>query len=165
MALSKLFRALPPRKASPDELLESYLIACHQCTKHGIETVVVKLIRGEIEGLSKSFAPSSAELSSAIRSEMEYVQKQITMAQDRLKIEDNRPVAVKPLLLADRIQAARERMAAEDRVLLFTVGGHSDFLAKRREIPAGGEYIAILGEVYGHAGSAKAPAPADDLVF
>lgn len=158
-ALGKLFRALPPRKASPGELEESYLIACHKCTKHAIETVVVKLIRGELAQLSKSFAPSPAELSTAIREEMDFVQKQIALAQERVQLEDRRPVAVPAKLLHERVADAERQMAGEGRAMLFKVVSHADMLSRRREMPTGSVYMAILGAVYGAPGSASAKPP------
>lgn len=152
-ALGKLFRALPPRKASPAELEESYLIACHRATKHAIDTVVVKLIRGEMEKLSKSFAPSPAELSSAIRDEMDFVRRQVELAQERLALADNRPKAAQFVPLNDRIEAKRRQMREEGRPLLFVVSNHTELHARRREMPAGGTYLALTGEVYGPPGA------------
>lgn len=161
-ALGKLFRALPPRKASPSELEESYLIACHKCSKHAIETVVIKLIRGELDGLSKSFAPSPAELSSAIRDEMQFVVKQIAMAQERSQIEDKRPQSVRPTLMADRISSARQRMADERRLRLAD-GNLETFRSRVKELPAGSTFIAALGAIYGPPGSADEPARAETV--
>lgn len=152
-ALGKLFRALPPRKASPAELEESYLIACHKTTKHAIETVVVKLIRGELEGLSKSFAPSPAEIASAIRDEMVWVQKQVNIAAERSMIADNRPLAVKPMLFQERAEQARQKMWDEGRKLLFVVANIDQLKSRSRELPVGFGYIATTGEVWGAPGS------------
>jgi len=166
-ALGKLFRALPPRKASPAELEESYLIACHKATKHAIETVVVKLIRGELDKLSKSFAPSPAELSAAIRDEMAFVQKQIDLAQERMQLEDRRPVGVRPKLLHERQSEARGRMADERRALLHSGVTHAVSVTKLRECPTGSAFISITGEIYGPPGSSDnappVPVCADDI--
>jgi hypothetical protein len=164
-AIGKLFRALPPRKAKPEELLESYEIACHKATKHAIETVVIKLIRGELDGLSKSFAPSPAELSAAIRDEMAWVQKKIDLAVERVAIDDNRPTAVHKPLLWERQKIERQRMADEGRMLLFTVDNIDQLRARRADLPKDFGYIAITGEVWGPPGSGSAsdqvPAMAD----
>lgn len=158
-AIGKLFRALPPRKAKPEELLESYEIACHKATKHAIETVVIKLIRGELDGLSKSFAPSPAELSAAIRDEMAWVQKQVDLAVARVAIDDNRPVAIKPLLLHERQSEARARMQAEERKLLRTEVSAAELRTAMKGMATGTVYSAITGEIYGPPGSAAASDP------
>ena len=160
-AIGKLFRALPPRRANPEELLESYEIACHKATKHAIETVVLKLIRGELEKLSKSFAPSPAELSAAIRDEMEFVKRQIDLAAERIKIEDNRPTVINPPNAFERVQKQRDQMAAEGRKLLFTVAHVDQLRTRKAEIPTGFRYIALTGEVFGAPGSAYAAAATD----
>ncbi|NTG01860.1 hypothetical protein G6L30_17225 [Agrobacterium rhizogenes] len=156
-ALGKLFRALQPKKGSVEELSEAYLIACHKCTKHALETVVVKLIRGEIDGVSKSFAPSSAELSAAIRSEMQFVEKQVSIAQERMQIEDNRPVARRPILIEERIQIARQKMADEERKLLLEADSYAAGMTHSRKMPVGSVYSGILCAWYGPPGSLRVP--------
>jgi hypothetical protein len=151
-ALGKLFRALKPKNGSVEELSEGYLIACHKCTKHALETVVVKLIRGEIDGLSRVFAPSSADLSAAIRSEMLFVEKQVALAEDRLQIADNRPVARRPVLIEERIQIAKQKMADEERKLLLECDSYSASQAHSRKMPVGSVYSGILCAWYGPAG-------------
>lgn len=145
--------------------MESYLVACARCTRHAIETVVIKLIRGEIDGAPKAFAPSSAELSTFLRDEMDAVKRQISLVQQRQQIEDNRPTAVRPIRLEDRIATARQQMADEDRKLLFEVIDHSQFMARRRDLPAGAKYSAILSAVYGPPGSNSEPETASDIEF
>jgi hypothetical protein len=146
---------LQPKKGSVEDLSEAYLIACHKCTKHALETVVVKLIRGEIDGVSKSFAPSSAELSAAIRSEMQFVQKQVAIAEQRMQIEDNRPVARKPVLIEERIQLARQKMADEERKLLLEVDSYTASIGPGRKMPPGSVYSGILCAWYGPVGSLR----------
>ena len=119
-------------------------------------------IRGEIDGAPKAFAPSSAELSTFMRDEMDAVKRQISLAQQRQQIEDNRPVAVRPVRLEERIATAKQQMADESRKLLFEVTDHSQFMARRRELPAGAKYLAILSAVYGPPGSANEPTPKQD---
>jgi hypothetical protein len=165
MALGKLFRALQPKKGSVEELSESYLIACHKCTKHALEAVIVKLIRGEIEGVSKAFAPSSAELSAAIRSEMQWVEKQIKLAEDRMQIEDNRPVARPAMLLQDRVDAAKRKMLDEERTYLFSTESHASVGTRRRDVPAGSIYVGILGAFYGPIGSMRPPVVEEPQLF
>jgi hypothetical protein len=165
-AIGKLFRALPPRKASPEELLESYEIACHKATKHAIETVVIKLIRGELNGLSKSFAPSPAELSTAIRDEMEFVRKQIDLETGRMAIADNRPTVIRPKLSMERAAEHTTQMLSEGRHVLAEFPSHDAFLSARRfvgeAIKAGGVYIALTGKLWGAPGVRPAP-PADPV--
>ncbi len=153
--LGKLFRALKPKNGNVEELSEGYLIACHKCTKHALETVVLKLIRGEIDGLSRVFAPSSADLSAAIRSEMQFVEKQIALAEERVQIADNRPVARRPVLIEERIQIARQKMADEERKLLLEVDSYAASMAHSRKMPVGSVYNGILCAWYGPVGSLR----------
>lgn len=132
------------------------MIACHKCTKHAIETVVVKLIRGEIPDVSKSFAPGPAELSAALRSEMDFVSKQVELAENRLQLEhsrDTRNATAPRLTYAERVAAARQRMVDEGRRELFPVPSNEAFMAKRKEIPVGGVYVNILDAAFGPPGS------------
>jgi hypothetical protein len=137
--------------------MESYLIACHKCTKHAIETVVVKLIRGELKDMPKAWAPSSAELSTAIRDEMAYVASQVQLNADRLALEDHRVVAVRPKLIEERISDAKAKMVSEERRLLFTAGSFSAMAARRRECPVGSIFVGILCAAYGPVGSLNQP--------
>lgn len=152
IGLRKLFSALPLRRGDVDSQLEGYLIALRGATYYALDAVVLKIIRGEIDGMSRTFAPTPPELSAALRSEMDFVQKQIALAQERMQLEDKRPVGVKPLLLDDRISAARQRMADEGRKELFRVSSHADFMSRRKAMPAGSTYCSILGAVYGAPG-------------
>ncbi|WP_034853214.1 hypothetical protein [Sinorhizobium sojae] len=95
---------------------------------------------------------------------MEFVQKQIALAQERMQLEDKRPVAAPAKLLHERVADAEREMASEGRALLFKVLSHADMLSRRREMPTGSVYRAILGAVYGPPGSASAaqPPPDDD---
>lgn len=172
MALRKVFSVLPPRgagnssddekvRAMLDGQLEGYLIALQGCTFHALSTTVNRVIRGEIEGLSRKFCPTAPELSSAIRDEMDFVQKQIDLAKERMMIADNRPVAVVVPKFDERAAELRERMRSEGRALIFSVTSHDDFLRRRREMRKGYEYHAILGECYGPPGSAAATASDD----
>jgi hypothetical protein len=163
IALRRLFSALPLRKGDVDGQLEGYLIALRGASFHALDTVVVKVIRGEIDGISKTFSPTPPELSQAIRDEMAYVNKQIELAVGRRELEDKRPILVKPKLLVDRIADAKQRMLDEGRALLFTVTSHPGFLARKGELPTGGIYCAILGAAYGPQGSAGAPLPAQQV--
>ncbi|MBY3162101.1 hypothetical protein HFO65_15815 [Rhizobium laguerreae] len=159
MALGKLFRALPPRRANPEELMESYLIACHKCTKHAIEAVVIKLIRGELKDMPKAWAPSPAELSSAIRDEMDFVQRQVDLAAERQMIEDKRPVAAAPRLFEQRAADAKAKMEAEGRRLLFEADSFNAAASSRRNLRPGSIYVGILGAWYGPEGSLYQPEP------
>lgn len=116
---------------------------------------MIKLIRGEIKDLSKSFAPSPAELSAAIRDEMQFVKRQNELEQERLQIADNRPVARRPLLIEERMQIARQKMADEGRALLLEVDSHAASLSSSRKLPPGSVYSGILCAWYGPVGSLR----------
>lgn len=140
--------------------MESYLIACHKCTKHAIESVVIKLIRGEIKDMPKAFAPSSAELSTALRDEMEFVKRQIALEADRVAIKDMRKDAVPARLIEGRIADAKAKMAAEGRRFLFEADSFSGMASRRRECPPGSIFVGILCAAYGPVGSVNQPEPA-----
>ncbi|QHW26635.1 hypothetical protein GYN07_20865 [Rhizobium leguminosarum bv. viciae 248] len=137
--------------------MESYLIACHKCTKHAIEAVVIKLIRGELKDMPKAWAPSPAELSSAIRDEMDFVQRQVDLAAERQMIEDQRPVAAAPRLFEQRTDEARARMLDEGRKFLFAAESFSS--ARKTDLRPGSIYVGILGAYYGPPGSLHEPEP------
>lgn len=153
--LEKLFRALTPKKGSVSDLMESYLIACHKSTKHAIETVAIRIIRGEIEGLSKVFAPSPAELSVALREEMAFVAKQIELDRGRTMLGNNRSVAAKRMNVLERVESERKRMNDESRALLMRFQSFDAFnqWVRRNRLPVGSFYLAPTAELYGGPGS------------
>lgn len=157
--LNKLFRSLELKSGSPEQKIEGYLIALTGASHYALTTAIAKIIRGEVPDLSRKFCPTPPELGAVVRGEMEFVQKQIALAQERMTIEDKRPVAAPTKLLHERIADAERRMAEEGRALLFKVMSHGDMLSRRREMPAGARYISILGAVYGPPGSASAADP------
>lgn len=164
--LNKLFRSLELKSGSPEQKIEGYLIALDGASHYALTTAIAKIIRGEIPDLSRKFCPTPPELGAVIRSEMEFVKKQIELAQERIQLEDKRPVAAPVKLLYERVADAERQMAAEERGLLFKVVSHADMLSRRREMPTGAVYMAILGAVYGPPGSAAvaAPPPIDDEI-
>ncbi|MBD9540126.1 hypothetical protein IB276_11745 [Ensifer sp. ENS04] len=100
---------------------------------------------------------------------MDFVIKQIQMAQDRAQLEDKRPFAAAVKLSLERGSETRLQMQAERRKLMLSVANHDGFLAARRTVAevlnSGGVYHAILGELYGPPGSAdepEKPPPIDD---
>lgn len=66
-ALQRLFRVLPLRKGTVDDLTDGYLEALAGRSRDGLELAVTRLVRGEIDELSKSWAPTGPELASLVR--------------------------------------------------------------------------------------------------
>ncbi len=144
--------------------MESYLIACHGCTRHAIETVVIRYIRGEIPGQSLEFAPASASLSSAIRDEMAFVQKQIDLAANRVALQDHRPLAMRRPNVLEQVEAKRANMKAESRKLLMRFDSFEAFRAYSRgnRLPDDHIYLVQTGELYDAPGTATAETPGGD---
>lgn len=167
MALGRLFSALPVRQGDPADQIEVYVIALVDVSFYALEHVVLQAISGQHPKLSKRFAPTTAELGEAVREEMANVSRQLELAQDRLRIADNRPVAVRPKLLHERQTEARNRMTDERRALIASGIAHAASIGKMRECPVGSKFVAITGEIYGPPGSIDtappAPPAADDI--
>ncbi|TBY41616.1 hypothetical protein [Rhizobium leguminosarum] len=140
-----------------DGQLEGYLIALKGATHYALDVTVNRIIRGEIDGLSKKFCPTAPELSSVIRDEMQAVQRQIDLAAERRMIQDNRQVAVEPKLFEDRIAGAKARMMDEGRKYLFAAESFSS--ARKSDLRPGSTYVGILGAWYGPPGSLHEPEP------
>ncbi len=138
-----------------DGQLEGYLIALYGASHYALDITVNRVIRGEIEGLSRKYCPTAPELSAAIRSEMQFVERQIALAHERLQIADNRVVARRPVLIEERIQIARQKMADEGRALLLEVQSHAASLSPGRKMPPGSVYSGILCAWYGPPGSLR----------
>lgn len=134
--------------------MESYLIACHGCTRHAIETVVIRYIRGEIAGQSLEFAPASASLSSAIRDEMAFVQKQIDLAANRVALQDHRPLAVRRPNVLEQVEAKRAEMKASGREVLMRFDSFEAFRTYSRGNKLSNDhfYLVQTGELYGAPG-------------
>lgn len=152
MALGRLFSALPVRHGEAADQVEVYLIALEDVTFYALDAVVKMAISGRHPKLSKKFAPTTAELGDAIHDEMEHVQKLIEIAQERMLLENHRPIAIRAPNYEERQGMLREQMAEERRALFFTVTSHDDYLRKRKHLPIGGVYHALLGEAYGPPG-------------
>lgn len=161
MELNKLFNALELKTGSPASKMDGYILACQGQPYQSLKLTIEAIISGSFPEFRK-WCPTAPELGAAVRDHAEKVKRQISLAEERMQIEDNRPVAVPVKLVDRRVEEARARMAAEERALLFTVSSDAEFYARRREVPSGGTYMAILSAVYGAKGSANyAPAPAD----
>lgn len=157
MALGRLFSALPVRQGDAADQIEVYVFALEDVTHHALDTVVAQAIRGQHPKFSRKFAPTCAELGEAILEEMERVKRQMELAQERLRIEDNRPVAAAPRLFEERANDARAKMQEEGRKLLYAVDAHSASAAGRRNLRPGSVYVGILGAYYGPPGSLHEP--------
>jgi hypothetical protein len=157
MALGRLFSALPVRQGDANDQIEVYVFALEDVTHHALDTVIAQAVRGQHPKFSRKFAPTCAELGEAIIDEMERVKRQIELAQEKLRIEDNRPVVVPTLKLDDRIAAAHARMRDEGRKLLYAVDAHSASAVGRRNLRPGSVYVGILGAYYGPPGSLHEP--------
>jgi hypothetical protein len=140
-----------------DGQLEGYLIALHGSTHHALDLSINRIIRGEVDGLSKKFCPTAPELSSVIRTEMDWVAKQIEIAKDRAAIADHRVDPVRPKLFEERAADARAKMEAEGRRFLFEADSFSAAASSRRNLRPGSVYVGILGAWYGPDGSLHEP--------
>ncbi|MBB4342126.1 hypothetical protein GGE17_003550 [Rhizobium leguminosarum] len=157
MALGRLFSALPVRQGDAADQIEVYVFALDEVTHHALDTVVAQAIRGSHPKFSRKFAPTCAELGEAIIDEMERVKRQMELAQEKLRIEDNRPVAAAPRLFEQRAADARAKMEAEGRRFLFEADSFSAAASSRRNLRPGSTYVGILGAWYGPEGSLHEP--------
>jgi len=158
MALGRLFSALPVRHGEAADQVEVYLIALEDVTFYALDAVVKATISGRHPKLGKKFAPTTAELGEAIHDEMEQVSRLIEAQAEKLRLADHRPIAVRAPNYEERQELLRQQMADENRKIVFTVTSHDDFLRKRKHLPKGGVYHAVLGEAYGPPGWVP-PAP------
>lgn len=161
--LNRLFRCLELKTGSPEDKIEGYLIALEGASHYALTTAVNKLIRGEVDGVSRKFCPTPPELSAVIRDEMAFVRKQNDLARERMQLEDKRPVAAQVKTLFDRVAEAKQKMVDEGRSLLFEVSSHADMLARRRSMPQGSVYVSILGAAYGPPGYQPVAAPEPEI--
>lgn len=157
-----------------DGQLEGYLIALQGSTHHALDVAINRVIRGEIEAISKKFCPTAPELSSIIRTEMEFISNQIELAKNRLLLEstkNSRNASAPRLTYAERVAAARQRMVDEGRKELFEVKSNEEFMRLRKKIPTGGIYVNLLDAAFGPPGSLHfkleprqpAPQPAPEM--
>lgn len=136
--------------------IEGYLIAMQGATAHALKVTIQRVIRGEIDGISRRYCPTAPELSAAIRDEMADVAKKINLEKNRVAIEDNRPKAVKQPNILERVNAQRARMTSEGRALLIRFDSFDAFIqySRRNTLPKGVFYMPATAELYGAAGSA-----------
>lgn len=157
MALGRLFSALPVRQGDAADQIEVYVFALDDVTHQALDTVVAQAVRGQHPNFSRKFAPTCAELGEAIFEEMARAKRQMELAEEKLRIEDNRVVAVRPKLIDERIAEAKAKMAAEGRRFLFECETHAGSNTRRRECPVGSIYVGILSAFYGPPGSIAEP--------
>ncbi len=155
MALGRLFSALPVRQGDVDDQIEVYIFALEDVSHYAMDHVIGQAIRGQHPKFSRKFAPSTAELGEAIAEVEAHVQRQNELAAERRQIADNRPIARRPLLIEERMQIARQKMADEGRALLLEVDSHAASLSAAREVPQGSIYSGILCAWYGPPSSLK----------
>lgn len=155
MALGRLFSALPVRQGDPVDQIEVYIFALEDVSHYAMDQVVAQAIRGQHPKFSRKFAPSTAELGEAIAELTAHIQRQNELEQERLQIADNRPVARKPLLIEERMEAARQKMADEGRRLLLEVDSHAASISPGRKMPPGSVYSGILCAWFGPVGSLR----------
>ena len=136
--------------------IEGYLIAMQGATAHALKVTIQRVIRGEIDGISRRYCPTAPELSAAIRDEMADVAKKIDLERNRFAIEDNRPRAVERLNILDRVNGIKARLKSEGRALLVRFDSFDAFnqYARRNILPKGFFYLPATAELYGAPGSA-----------
>ncbi len=149
MALGRLFSALPVRQGDPNDMIDVYVAALRDVTHHALDSVVMSGINGSHPKLSRRFAPTTAELGECVRDEMEAVQRQIALAEERKQIAARPPVSAKRMELRERIAQARQRMADEGRQEICDVPSHSASITVRRTMPPGSIYVGILCAWFG----------------
>jgi hypothetical protein len=159
MALGRLFSALPVRQGDAADQIEVYVYALEDVTHHALDAVVAQAIRGSHPKFSRKWAPTCAELGEAVADEMERVKRQMELAEEKLRIADNRAAAVRPKLIDERISDAKAKMLAEGRRFLFEAGTFSGLASRRRECPPGSIFVGILCAAYGPEGSLYQPEP------
>jgi len=132
-----------------------YLIALEGVTDHALKTVVVKIIRGEIEDFSKTWAPTPPELATEVRKQMEITEREIRRENEPPKpalVYDN-PDPPKPtprLPIKEQMQIQMER---EGRQLIkgnVCQGKHERNILERAfdGCPPGSQYIGALDAIY-----------------
>jgi hypothetical protein len=157
MALGRLFSALPIRQGDVVDQIEVYVFALEEVSHYAMDFVIAQAIRGQHPKFSRKFAPSTAELGEAIIEVMDSVKRQNELAQERMQIADNRPVARRPILIEERIQIARQKMADEERKLLLEADSYAAGMTHSRKMPVGSVYSGILCAWYGPPGSLRVP--------
>ncbi|MBB4066773.1 hypothetical protein [Gellertiella hungarica] len=145
--------------------MDSYIDACQGLPCHSVKMVIEAICTGQMPGFSLKWAPTAPELGAAVREHAAHVQKQVQLAEERMQIEDKRPVPVAVRLVEQRVAEARAAMDAEERALLFTVESHAELVSRRRELPPGAKYCGILSAVFGPPGSAKSPPVDADVAW
>lgn len=157
MELNRLFRSLELKTGNPDDKIEGYLTAIAGVTYHALQTTVVRIIRGEIDGISRKFCPTPPELSAAIRAEMEAVQRQVNLAAERLALSDQRPTAAPRRTFQDRAALSDAEMRGEGRAVIATFPTFDAFLSARSQhreaLQNGARYVALTGKLWGAPGA------------
>lgn len=133
-----MLNSFPQRAANTELLLRTYDDAMRTYPDNVVIDAAHRFTVGEIDGQSKTFAPSVAEFATAVRGISELRRAQQI---DRGVEIQNEPI------MAKRARIERE---FANRKVVCEVDNHRDFtdMVRRGKVPFGCEYVAILGKAF-----------------
>ena len=140
MALAAMINSFPQKTPNHDLLLRTYEEALRDTADAIVCEIAGRFTSGKVDGQSLTYAPSVAEFCHAAR-------KLIELRVSLCMITDKRLPATHELVFATVNRAKNEYSGREPIAKNID---HFEFLkmVKRREIPPGSEFVAILRAVY-----------------
>lgn len=149
-AITAMINGFPQSAADIRALLLTYDQALSGVSDPAISDAVTKFICGDVQGQSKTFAPSVAEFVQEARKRQEIID---TLARPRLSA----PVYHRGPLAPFEIARQKALTKFQDCPILHENIGHIEFMAmsKARQIPVGAVWSAMLGTIFAHAPKEK----------
>ncbi len=144
MAIVTLLNSFPSSNSNPDLTMGTYEQVLQGISPQAVTEAAQRFTMGDVQGQSKTFAPSIAEFVAEARQRQEYVELK---KNPRLPPPRYFPGPLAPF------QIKQQKRLAENAHLpiLFENISYDQFrkLSAAKEIPVGARWVASLGVVYG----------------
>jgi hypothetical protein len=145
LALTAMLNGFPQGAGNPDLTMGTYEAVLRDVSGQAVVEAAQRFVTGDVEGQSKTFAPSVPEFVTEARKRQEYLD---------LKARPRLP-APTPYHGTGSSPFERNRakaLAANAHLpVLFTDVGYDRWcqLSRTKQVPVGGKWVACLGTVYG----------------
>jgi len=149
--VARMLNAYPMSNTNPDLTLETFEMATQGLSSQAVIEAAQRFVMGDVQGQSKTFAPTVAEFIQEARSRQEYID---IKAKPRLPAPRYFPGPLAPFQVRQQ-----KRLSENSHLPVLFENVNSDQWRKMsmaREIPAGSKWVASLGIVYGPPAKSQA---------
>jgi hypothetical protein len=145
LALTAMLNGFPQGAGNPDLTMGTYEAVLRDVSGQAVVEAAQRFVTGDVEGQSKTFAPSVPEFVAEARKRQEYLDLK---ARPRLPA----PTAYHGTGSSPFERNRAKALAANAHLpVLFTDVGYDRWcqLSRTKQVPVGAKWVACLGTVYG----------------